>query len=148
MTKTQFQASPDEHPGGSRVAAFLDAHMALSEKTLREIAEEIGYTRPNVLSNMRSGVTKLPITKVMPMAKALGVDPMRLLKITLEEYTPESLEAIEQIAGYVVTENEREMLKVIRDATADTNPKLRQRDREGLLQHYHTYYIYTIHTVS
>lgn len=132
MTKTHFQASLNEHRGGNRVASFLDAHMALSTKTLREIAEEIGYTRPNVLSNMRSGVTKLPITKVMPMAKALGVDPMRLLRITLEEYTPETLEAIEEIAGYVVTENERVMLEVIRDATDDTDPKMRQRDRERL----------------
>ncbi len=132
MAKTQSHTALKRRQGSSRVASFLDVQMTASRKTLREIAEEIGYSRPNILSNMRTGVTKLPLTKVMPMAKALGVDPMHLLRLALEEYAPETLEAIETIAGSVVTENEREMLTLIRRASEDVDPKMRQRDREGL----------------
>ena len=134
MAKTQSQTPPGKRYGGSRVAAFLDEHMAASDKTLREIAEEIGYERPNVLSNMRTGATKLPLPKVVPMARALDVDPLLLLRMALMEYNPETLKAIEEIVGFVVTKNEHEILELVREASDNGDPTLRQCDRESLRQ--------------
>ena len=77
-------------PKITTVAEYLSAQLDVSEKSQKEIAKEIGYDRPNVVSMMKCGVTKLPIAKVGPLAKALGVDPHRLLDLAMREYQPDN----------------------------------------------------------
>ena len=49
----------------------------------------------------------MPIQRVPALARALGVDPAKLMKMVLEEYQPEILEAIESSLGPIVIKPEK-----------------------------------------
>ena len=113
------------------VAEYIEQQIALSEKSQKEISVDAGFEKPNVLSMIKSGATKLPINRVGPLAKALGVDPVHLLRLALSEYLPDTFEAIEEIVGQsLVTPGELEVIEVMRKA-ADGVPI------EGLSDRYH-----------
>jgi len=110
------------------VAEYLAAQIALSGKSQADIAREVGYERGNIVNMMKQGVTKLPINKIAAFARALGVDPLHLLRLTLSEYMPDTWAAIDEIAGRaLITEHEQRMLEVIRKAAAGREVRL---DRE------------------
>lgn len=54
------------------IAEYLAVQISLSEKSQREIAAEISYENPNVITMFKQGQTKVPMNKVGPLAKALG----------------------------------------------------------------------------
>jgi hypothetical protein len=101
------------------VAKYLDQQIALSDKSQKEIAEAVGYDKPNIITMLKQGATKLPINRVGPMAKALNVDPVHLLRLVMSEYMPETWETIEEIlgAGTLVSQEEIALLKFIRKHT-------------------------------
>lgn len=98
--------------------------MDRSPLTQREMAVQLGYPVPNIISMFRTGATKVPITKVAPLAKILDADPVWLLRRALEEYAPGVWEAFEATAGARVSVNEVEIVAALRAATGDTNPRL------------------------
>src|SRR5262245_9342616 len=117
-------------PPGKRVtvAAYLDAQIAMSDKSQRQIADEVGYDRPNVITMIKQGRTKLPINKVGPFAKALGVDPVHLLRITMSEYMPDTWATIEKLIGHnLVTANELRIIEVIREASGGLDVELNEQ---------------------
>ena len=104
------------------VAQFLTTTLATCGKAQKDVAQEIGYENPNIITMFKQGLTKVPLTKVSSLAKALDVDPVFLLKIVLTEYAPEVLVAIEEILdGSVLTRNERELIDAYRKATLGTD---------------------------
>jgi len=118
----------------SKLAAFISAQIALSEKTQREIARELGYAKPNVITMIKQGEMKLPIEKVAPLAQALEIDAVRLLSMTMEEYMPETWQVIEEINGFSVTENEREIIEILRKETGGSDPHIAAVDQRVLLE--------------
>lgn len=98
------------------VAEYLTKAIDLSGRTQRAIAAEVGYPKPNVISMMRQGQTKIPIGKIPLFAKALGVDPAHMLRIALAEYHPEVWEVIRSTIGDPLTRNEALLLGVYREA--------------------------------
>ena len=112
------------------VAAYIEQQIALSDKSQKDIAETMGYDKPNVLTMIKQGKTKLPINKVGPLAKALGVDPVHLLRLTLTEYLPDTWEALSELIGdSLLTKHERRILQVVRDAAGGVDVDL-TRDQE------------------
>lgn len=109
MTKSSFT---------ERMRELIDA----SGKLHREIAVEVGYPRPNVISMIRTGCFKVPLEKVTPLARALGADPAFMLRLYLEEHEPERLEAIQGALGEILSANERELLAAIRRASNGRDP--------------------------
>lgn len=106
------------------IAEFLTRKIDESSKTQREIAVELGYENPNIITMFKTGDTKLPLTTVGPMARALGVDPVYLLRLAMSEYMPETFKAVEHSLGTtILTDNERELLDEFRRHTAETNPE-------------------------
>lgn len=103
-------------------AKYLAHQIELSDKTQLEIAHEIGYEKPNIITMFKQGTTKVPINKVPMLAKALGLDPAHLLRLALREYAPEILDTIEEALGRAVTHNEFEIIEAVRNAT-DDDPK-------------------------
>jgi predicted XRE-type DNA-binding protein len=97
------------------VADYLSRAISLANLKQREVAEAVGYRKPNVISMMRLGQTKVPIEKIPLFAKALGVDPAQITRLALIEYMPEVWAAIEQTLGEVVTEREKKFLKILRE---------------------------------
>ena len=101
------------------VAKYLDQQISLSEKSQKEIAEACGWERPNMVTMVKQGVSKLPINKVGPLAKVLNVDPVYLFRLVMSEYMPETWSALEEILGQqkLVSEQDLALLKAIHKAT-------------------------------
>jgi transcriptional regulator with XRE-family HTH domain len=117
------------------VAEYLTHQINLSDKTQAEIAHEAGFNKPNIISMLKKGETKLPISKVAPMARALNVDPVNLFRMVMSEYEPETWAAIEDGIMHqpIISDNEYELVRVVRRAGA-VNPKLTAHDRKRLTE--------------
>ena len=109
------------------VAEYLAKMIEISEKTQKQIAHEVGYTRPNVLSMMKQGLIKVPVDKAPALARALNVDPAYFLGLVLREYMPDAWAAMEQHLGGVLSENERRLLDVYREQCATGEIALDER---------------------
>lgn len=97
------------------VSEYLTKAIELSGKTQREIAREVGYPKPNVISMMKQGQTKVPIEKAPLFAKACGVDPAFFLRLVLQEYFPDAWVAIHKTFGEALTVNERALVEAYRE---------------------------------
>lgn len=73
--------------------------MEICGKSQKQIAEKVGFPKANVLTMLKHGSTRIPINRVPALARSLGVDPARFMRLVLEEYSPEILEAIEGSLG-------------------------------------------------
>jgi predicted XRE-type DNA-binding protein len=97
------------------VAQYIEQMVALSDKSQKEIAEAMGYDKPNIITMFKQGSTKLPINKVAPFAKAVGADPIHLLRLVMQEYMPETWESLQGMVGQsLVTEDELKLVKATR----------------------------------
>jgi transcriptional regulator len=118
------------------VAEFLTKQIDLAVKygkTQTEIAKELGYEKPNIITMFKQGRTKLPLPKVVPLAKSLGIDPVHMLRIVMAEYSPDTWEVLEEIVGQkLVSTSEQETLKVIREVAGDLEvaPKTAEEVKE------------------
>ena len=107
------------------VAEYLTRKIDESGKTQKDIATEIGYDNPNIITMFKQGLTKLPLTTVGPIAEALDVDPAHLLRLVMNEYFPDTYRALEDCLGtMVLTEHERALIEAYRLCTKDTDPKV------------------------
>jgi hypothetical protein len=103
------------------VADYINQQLALCGKSQKQVAEEAGFDKPNIISMLKTGSTKLPVSRVGPMAKALGVDPVHLLRLVLSEYLPETFEAIEGLIGQsLVSQGELKIVEIMRKAAGGT----------------------------
>lgn len=103
------------------------------KKSQAEIAFEAGFVSPNMISLIKSGSTRLPIERVPGLAKALDVDPRRLLLLALEQWVGASAMPIfHDVIGLVVTQHEIAWLEALREASAHTDPTLTTRARAVL----------------
>ena len=120
----------------SRIAVYLTKQIDAMHgtKSQREIAEEIGYTKPNMISMFKRGEAKIPIDKVPALAKAINVDPAFLFRLAMEQYWPDMSEAVAAVFGSIITRNEQELLKKIRSWTKNSDPKLITKDNEARLK--------------
>jgi predicted XRE-type DNA-binding protein len=117
-------ATPPPKFKSRSVAEYIAWQIDLCGKKQTQIAEECGFDKPNVVTMIKQGKTKLPIGKIGRMAKALGIDPVFLMRMVLAEYNPDMMEAITNILNQpVITQNELEIIQVIRKAKV-LNPKI------------------------
>ncbi|MEO8408423.1 MAG: hypothetical protein ABI476_08345, partial [Oxalobacteraceae bacterium] len=91
MPRTKTTAEP------TTVARYIAQCIAASDKTQQQIAKEIGWPNANAVSMLTTGRLKLPTNRIGALAKALSIDSSHLLRLTLREYTPGVLEAIEDV---------------------------------------------------
>lgn len=99
------------------VAKYISQQLVMCGKSQIEVANEIGYSNPNVITMFKQGKTKLPIVKVKLLAKSLGVDPVFLLKLVMTEYMPDTWNVVSDIlGGSIITEPEERILGVIHQA--------------------------------
>src|SRR5438477_4565409 len=118
----------------SKVAIYLHKHIAAIsyKKSQREIAQEVGWTRPNMISMIKSGDAKVPWGSVSALAKAIEADPADLFRLALEEYWPEAHDAIGRVFGSIVSENERSFLEHLRAILGDPLPPLSEDIKTSL----------------
>jgi transcriptional regulator with XRE-family HTH domain len=65
-------------------------------KSQKQIAEEAGFAKPNIITMFKQGLTRIPVARIPELARALGVRPVELMDICLEEYHPEILEVLRE----------------------------------------------------
>ena len=88
------------------LASLLDRHMATSDKPLYRIAKECGFGQPNVLSMIRKGQTKVPLTRIPALARSLELDERALFEAAVREYQPglwTVLDALYGISRFPIT---------------------------------------------
>lgn len=114
------------------VAEYIGWQINLCGKSQVEIANIAGFDKPNVITMIKQGKTKLPLDRLGKFAKAIEVDPVYLYKLCMQEYFPETWTEIERIYGQpVLTENELAMIKAIRESNV-VNPKLNTEEDKRL----------------
>lgn len=97
----------------SKTAEYIRVEMEHSTLTQKEVADYVGFKTPNIITMIKQGSTKLAIDKVPKFAKALKIDPARLLKMVYKEYDEAKWEAITEIMGEPVTKTERAVLALL-----------------------------------
>ncbi|HEY0332533.1 MAG TPA: hypothetical protein VGC74_02330 [Stenotrophomonas sp.] len=109
-------------PGASQVAAYISAAIEKSSKTQLEISAEAGFPKSSVLSMIKQGHTKVPLARIPQLARALEVDPLKLLRLAMGEYMPELLRICDQMYQRdAFTDAERAMVEQLR-ACNDEKP--------------------------
>lgn len=91
---------PIAYTSDSDVANMIaDRLLTLSDKgiTQQEVAELAGYDKPNVLNMFKSGKTRVPLNRAVPLAKALDVDPAIFLMMVFKEYHPELYDVMKEL---------------------------------------------------
>lgn len=119
----------------TRLARFVTKRvLELRHRKLQvQIAQEAGFNTPNMLTMIKNGSSKLPLDRVPALAAALECDPAYLFRMALEQLdSPTTASAIDRIFGAVVTENERDWLEALRQASDHSDPRLTTRARNSL----------------
>lgn len=107
------------------VAQYLEGVINKSVKSQIEIAAECGWSTPNMVTMVKQGTTKLPLERIGPLAKSLGIDAVHLLRLVMQEYTPETFVAVEAAVGTtILTERERRLINRYRQFTEGTDPEV------------------------
>lgn len=97
------------------------------------IASQAGFPQPNMLANIKSGTSKLPLDRVLGLAEALECDPAFLFRLALQQLGGDTTTiAIERIFRTIVTENEAEWLNEIREASGDSDPHMTSKGRAAI----------------
>jgi len=116
------------------VAQFIARKIQESGKSQKEIAEACGWPKPNFVTMLKKGDSKLPIDKIGPLSEVLEVEPVYLFWLTMQEYMPDTLAAIEvAIRGVMLTRHERDIIETYRDLThgIDEDVEIRVSGDEG-----------------
>lgn len=96
-------------------AEYIAQRLEESGMSNIEFSERLGYPRPNVIAMIKNGDMRLPHSKVLPAAKALGIDPAFLMRKVMQESDAELWGSIEAIFGQnLMSEDELEVLTFIR----------------------------------
>lgn len=92
------------------VRDLIDASL----KTQRQIALEIGYSKPNLITMFKQGTTRIPADKVADLALVLETDPVDLLRRWYTEYEPHMLQILDRHFGHLLSAAERALIDDVR----------------------------------
>ena len=119
----------------TRLTAYLTKRILelKPKKSQAEVATEAGFNSANVMSMLKVGSTRLPLDRVPALAAALEVDPVHLFLLAIEQLAGDTTAmAFQKIFGNVVTENELDWVRAVREASDGTNPSLTRRGRTAI----------------
>jgi len=118
----------------SKVSKFMTRRIEELGMPNREIAQRAGFTSgPNIISMIKNGDVKLPLDRVVPMARALNTDARALMRMALEQYMPiKDYPELSKVMDDVLSDNEREILNLIRETAANTDPGLNDHRRDAI----------------
>lgn len=102
--------------------------------TQKELATKLGYKNPNNITMLKKGSTRFPVDKIPAFAKELGLDPAKTLRLCLEEYNPELLDAIDLISGTLISQNERYIITKLREYTGESDPAINSVLKDDFLR--------------
>lgn len=68
------------------VPQILAKHILASGLTNRDIARACGFGRPNMVSMLKRGHTRLPLDRLASIARILDIDVLELFDVWMAEY--------------------------------------------------------------
>lgn len=99
----------------SAVANYIAAMIDRCPKTQRQIAIDSGFEKSvNSITLIKNGRMKISVDRVIPLCKACQEDPEELMSLVLQEYMPAVLEAVGEIRGEVIVDDEKKLLAAYR----------------------------------
>jgi hypothetical protein len=120
---------------GTKLTTFLASRVLelRPRKSQAEIATEAGFSNANMMSMLKAGSVRLPLDRVPALALALETDPAHLFLLAIEQLAGDTTAmAFQKIFGTVVTENELDWVRAVREASDCTNPSLTRRGRTAI----------------
>lgn len=102
----------------------IDVLIGRSGKTQRQIALELGYDKPNIITMFKQGTTRVPPDKVSLLAISLEADPVELFRLWYETYEPHMVPIIERHFGDFLSTREKQLIKVVRRRFPEGIPNL------------------------
>jgi transcriptional regulator with XRE-family HTH domain len=109
---------------GYELAMWIDARiddlLASRGWQANDLTSRLGYQKPNILSQWRSGRSRIPIEKLVQLSGLFNIDLAPLLRMWLEQYigTHEDAPALLGVFDRFVNEEELEIVKAHRAASA------------------------------
>ena len=100
----------------SNVARFIAARIEATGQLQKDIAAKVGFEKPNIITMLKQGKTRLPLNKAGPMALALETDPVQLFSMCLEEYYPETWKTMALCMETALTRDELRLIMSLRAA--------------------------------
>ena len=98
------------------VKDILKIRMKDLDITNSDMQVALGYSTPNVIAMMRTGKMKLPANKAIIAAKQLQIDPVFFLGKVITEQDQSLWDTISEVlSAHLLTENELELIKFIRE---------------------------------
>lgn len=98
----------------SQVARFIQRRIEETGQKQTDIAFKVGFEKPNVITMIKQGKTRLPLDKVGLMANALETDPTQLFQLCMEEYLPATWKVIAPFMEGAMTKDELRLLNSLR----------------------------------
>ena len=99
----------------SQVAQLISKRIDELGLLQKDVARACGWPKPNVITMLKQGLMKLPLEKVGPLAKVLGLHPALLFWMVLKEYAPETLKSIDTpTTGIVAFPHEQRIVAAYR----------------------------------
>lgn len=119
---------------GYRLSSWLNENMDnMTSMTNEEIAEKLGYVRPNIISMWRTGRTRIPLDRLDGLAAILGVDVTFLLPLWLDQYASgNSYAKLVKVFSRLVGEDELQLISVVREITKGRHFNLKSDAKKQL----------------
>lgn len=117
----------------SPTAAFLAAAIEDSGLTQREIAVRAGLPKPNVLSMMKRGETKVPIERIPALAEACDCDPQQFLRVAMNEYYPEAWGVLNAVFDPTLSDRDLGILRMLNMADPRGQITWKKQDSEIMI---------------
>lgn len=129
----------NERPSGpgTAMANFLIEELPALDMTNQEIADQLGYARPNIVSMWKAARTKVTIDHVFALSELTGVDATYILALFLDQYVSEwaGVDRFRDLVAMVnrlCTEEEYEIIQTVREARRYNSKPLTSEQRETL----------------
>lgn len=113
---------------------YMSAKIERCGFSQREIAERMGYKNPNIITMFKQGRTRFPREIIPKLANIIGIDPIRTLRMCLEEYDPKLLEGIDEYIGPMISKNERQIILKLREYFRNTDPAIDSALKDKMLK--------------
>lgn len=103
-------------------------------KSRQQIAREVGYEKPHVISMIEKGGMRMPLDKVSDFAKALECDVAHLVRLALEQHLNDETarEVVPRLFENVVTDDEMRVVTAMRMLDEGKRPELPEKQLERI----------------
>jgi hypothetical protein len=100
--------------------ACIESRQTELNITDAELGNALGFEKPNVITLIKTGVMRMPLSKVPALAQALNLPASELLETLMRDTMPEVFEVIQQVyQPMVLTDTESRLIKHLRGLTGD-----------------------------